>query len=313
MYIGYIKLFINYIVSEKHLSNNTAISYRTDLTGFFNEIKNTDVRHVTRYDIITYINALDQRNYATITIFRKVSVLRSFFKFLYLEKYTDHNIASDIDLPKISVKIPDFLTVEEINTLFKTLDNIKSHENIRLRAILEMLYSSGMRISELLNIKLDDVLYNNASVKESIVVSGKGKKERTVFLNDHAIKSLNIYIKDRRRLLIDGKESKWLFCSYRNNKNALDVALTRQRVFQLLKQLAINSGIDATKVTPHVFRHSFATHLLANNVDIRFVQEFLGHTNIATTQIYTKISNNQLKETINNKHPLSKNGDITLD
>ncbi len=296
----YIDLFVEMISAEKNLSVNTLDSYSRDLSQFYLFIKK-DLVSSSSDDISNYIHNLYTNNYSAKTISRKISTLRSFFKFLYTEAFILKNPTIDIRHPKKGLSLPKVLTIDEIKTLFVTTQNDKSKDGLRLHLMLEILYSSGMRVSELLNIKVYDVMPLIKNPQEPFLITkGKGGKERITIFNTSAIDALNSYLNT-----IDTEKSIWLFPS-NTNKKIIDKPMTRQRLGQMLKDLAIVSGINPSKISPHVLRHSFATHLLESGTDIRVIQELLGHSDISTTQIYTHVATKHLKDVLFTKHPLAK-------
>lgn len=294
----YIELFIEMISSEQNLSLNTIESYGSDLCQLesFLEI---DLDKALTSHLRDYISSFHQKGYSQNTIARKISTLCSFYKFLYKENIIKVNPALELSNPKQRRALPKILNIKEMELLFDSVENDQSKQGIKLNTILEILYASGIRVSELLNIKLYDAL---ALVKNPennfLIVTGKGNTERLVPLTVKAIASLKQYLK------VINKKSLWLFPGD-INKTKVDKPMTRQRLGQLLKLVAVNSGIDSKKVSPHILRHSFATHLLENGADVRVIQELLGHANISTTQIYTHIAKKRLQEELFKKHPLA--------
>ena len=293
----YINLFLEMVSVERNLSRNTIESYNRDLNQFLSSLKknfcDTEID-----DIKKYVRNLHINDYSTKTISRKISVLRTFFKFLYNEGIILENPAFEIDHPKQILKLPKILNSEEIKILFDVSKNDDSRDGIRLNLMLEILYSSGMRVSELLSIKLYEVLPIIKNPKEPFLITkGKGDKERIAILNNSAIDSLKKYLKN-----IDENKSIWLF----PGKTIKDKPMTRQRLGQMLKIVAVKAKILPERISPHVLRHSFATHLLENGADIRVIQELLGHSDISTTQIYTHVAKKRLKEIVFKKHPLAR-------
>ncbi|MBQ4875102.1 MAG: tyrosine recombinase XerD [Rickettsiaceae bacterium H1] len=293
----YIDLFLEMISSEKNLSLNTTENYIRDLKQFSVFVKH-DLCEVKVEDIQKYLSDLYIRHYSAKTISRKISTLRTFFKFLYNDGIIPNNPTLNIDHPKKDFTLPKILNTEEIKILFNTTKKDESKNGIRINLILEILYSTGMRVSELLNLKLQEVITLIKNRDEPfLIIKGKGNKERITILNDSAINSLKRYVES---LIVN---SAWLFPG-EGKKRIIDKPMSRQRLGQLLKELAIKAGISPKKISPHVIRHSFATHLLENGMDVRVIQELLGHADIATTQIYTHVNKNRLKEIIFKTHPL---------
>ncbi len=298
----YLEAFLEKIAAENAASANTITSYRRDLEDFNIFLKNGAVHKLNTDIIRSYQVYLTDKNISKRSILRKMSSLRAFFKFLYSEQIIDHNPTLAVELPKFSQYLPKNLTFEEINLMLTFARNIQSSENIRLTCMLEILYASGIRVSELVTLKITAIQYDKIhnKIKPYLYVLGKGNKERIVLINQNAIDSLYIYLKTIDQFS-KNPQNKWLFPS-----SSKEGHITRQRFGQLLKELALNCGLDPAKVSPHVFRHSFATHLLENGADLKVIQELLGHSDISTTQIYTKVENSRLKEIVFQKHPLNK-------
>jgi integrase/recombinase XerD len=291
---------------ERNAANNTCISYKNDLDDFLafcKKYKKT-IDKVQNEEIREYIIYLSKEKLDTKTIARRISALRRFFQFLFTENIISDNPALNIDLPKTSKTLPGVLNEQEVDNLIKTCYQDASPEGLRLTALLEILYASGMRVSELVTLKISDVQTknNNNEIKSYIIVKGKGNKERLVVIHDKAIIALQEYLKNIS-IFTDNKNEKWLFPS----KISSEGHITRQYFGKLLKKLAIDSGVDPSKLSPHKIRHSFATHLLNHGADLRVIQELLGHKDIGTTQIYTHVSNEQLKSVVYKLHPLARN------
>jgi integrase/recombinase XerD len=300
--------FLEMIAAERSLAKNTILSYKNDLENFlqFSAQNNLSISNISLKDINNYITQHTNAILKPTSISRKISAIRQFFKFLLSENIRKDNPALDIDLPKKEINLPKSLSKEQIDKLLHQafLDN--SFEGIRFYAVLEILYSTGMRISELVGLKYS-FLFKYVSKDENMlafVINGKGNKERIVILNNTAMKALNQYL-EVREYFLKGQESDFLFPSF-NNKGKV-THITRQRFFQLLKQLAIQSNLDPTIISPHKIRHSFASALLQNGANLRVVQELLGHQDISSTQIYTKVIDEQKRELIFTKHPLAQN------
>lgn len=294
----YIELFLEMIISERDLSINTSENYNLDLNQLLSFLKK-DPCHITTMDIHSYIKNLYSKHYSPNSISRKISTIRTFYKFLHNDNFITYNPAIDINHPKQQLKLPKILTVQELDALFNASRCKKLRNGVKTKLILHILYSSGIRVSELLNIKLYDALTLIKNPKEQcLIIKGKGQKERIVILSNASIETLERYVKN-----ID-QNSIWLFPGYKTNGK--DKAMTRQRLGQLLKTIAIKSNISPERISPHVLRHSFATHLLEGGANIRVIQELLGHSNINTTQIYTHVAKNKLKEVIFQKHPMAK-------
>lgn len=281
--------YIDYLQYERKLSNNTVASYRNDLKKFAIFFKN-NILNINNKDILKYLeteNTLTARTQA-----HNLTVINSFYQFLEQEKIIESNPCENISSPKIPKKLPNYLTEEEVDRLLKI--TLKTPYDYRNKAMLEVLYATGLRITELCNLKIQDIDLNNCFLR----VIGKGKKERIVPLTDLAINYLEKYIKEYRNQILKNKDSEYLFIS-NTQKN-----ISRQGFFKIIKAQMKQADIKKN-VSPHVLRHSFATHLLKNGADLRIIQELLGHEDIQTTQIYAHLVNEKLKEDYS-YHPRNK-------
>ncbi len=269
--------FKNYLELERNYSNNTSLSYVKDVTLFSDFIKK-DLLLVDKKDIEKYIRSL---NKSSKTISHVISSLKSFYNYYMRMGNINSNPTDEIDRPKIEKKIPEFLTLEEVSSLLNF--KVNNEFEARNKAILELLYSSGLRISELTSLELSNIDLDECLVR----VMGKGSKERIVPLGDYAIEALKEYIYFYRPML-NKNNSSYIFL---NNRGGI---LSRQFIFKVIKEECIKKGIRKN-VSPHTLRHTFATHLLKNGADLRIIQELLGHENLSTTQIYTHLTNDKLK------------------
>jgi len=284
--------FINYMRIERGVSNNTIEAYSRDLKEFADFIgkktlplSKVDIHILTEY--ITYLNKrISKRSLA-----RNISAIRTFFKFLVLEGIIEENPARLLEIPKVSRKLPGILNEHEIELLLNQ-PSPTTPIGIRDRAMLELLYASGLRVSELVSLKLNNVNLRIGYIK----VMGKGSKERFVPIGEKAITALKTYMSSARAKFDKGRRSLYLFLNSRGKP------FSRQGFWKLLKSYAKKAGINK-KITPHIIRHSFATHLLQNGADLRSVQMMLGHSDISTTQIYTHIDRTYLKEVYKKYHP----------
>lgn len=285
-----IEKFIEYLIIDKKYSENTVKSYNNDLKKFESYMKNINIQNIKENHIKNYLKYLKDNNNDNRTINHNISTLRSFYKFLLIEKIIKDNPMEYIEMPKTKKSLPKTLSIEEIDKLLdiKLTDSF----SYRNKAMLELMYSSGLRVSELVNVKIHDIDISNCIIR----IMGKGSKERIVPLGDYAIKYIEIYLKEYRNKLTKKELNEYLFLNNHGKK------MTRQGFFKILKQLAREKNIK-TDFSPHTLRHSFATHLLNGGADLRSIQEMLGHESISTTQIYTHVSKEQLKENYNNYHP----------
>ena len=276
----YVGKYLDYLKYERKLSDNTLASYSNDL-------KDLDIYFdgnllENKYDdMSTYFNNIN--NIGSRSLAHHITVVNSFYDFLVREKVLENNPCLNIILPKLPQKLPNYLTEEEVNKLLDI--NLVTPYDYRNKAMLELLYATGLRISELVNLKITDIDLHNCFVR----VFGKGKKERIVPIGDVAIKYLTIYVDRYRDVILKDKISDYLFIS-NSLKN-----ISRQGFFKILKKECQRCGIEKN-VSPHVLRHSFATHMLAHGADLRVIQELLGHEDISTTQIYAHLVNEKLKK-----------------
>lgn len=281
--MNYIDIFLEALSAEKGRSDKTLISYESDLHLADNAI-NGGLINANNSDIQNYLSSLPDK---PSSIARKASALRGFYKFLMLEKIIKNNPTANLELPKRNRALPKFLTVEEIELLISSAGDIRN--SLRLRAMIELLYASGLRVSELCELPISGILGNK------LLIHGKGAKERLVPMHDAAIHALNKWLDARGDI-----NSKYVFPT--NSKSG---HITRDGFFKILKKCAVLSGIAPNRVSPHVLRHSFASHLLAGGANLRAIQTMLGHEDISTTQIYTHVMPEKLKETVSNHHPLA--------
>ena len=273
-------LFMQYLIVEKGLSNSTISSYKEDLKSFFQFKKAKKVEELDYKDIDNYIIFLTDDDKAPKTIIRRATTIRSFFSFLQKENYMFHE-SSLIEMPKLNHSLPNVLTFEEVEALFSAPDMTKK-EGIRDRAMLEVMYASGLRVSELLALKLSQY----SSSLNCLKIYGKGNKERMVPIGDYALEYLTKYLREVRDFNI-GKKTDYVFL------NKAGKSITRQYFWQQIKKYGEIAQIKKS-ISPHTLRHSFATHLLENGADLRMVQEALGHSKISTTQIYTHVSTKRI-------------------
>ena len=289
--------FKNYLKLERSLSNNSIDAYLLDirkLTSFISENYSTSlsIENINVSIIESFIKHLFKSESSTYSQARIVSGLKSFFNYLLLEEKIDINPMELIDAPKLVRKLPETLSIQEIENIINAVD-LDSKEGMRNKAILETLYSCGLRVSELVNLKVQNLFLDIGFIK----VLGKGMKERLVPIGSKAAECISIYMKEyRTNLNISEGFEGYLFIN-RRGKN-----LTRNMIFIIVKDLVKKAGLNKN-ISPHTFRHSFATHLIEGGADLRAVQEMLGHESITTTEIYTHLNKNYLKEVVNKFHP----------
>lgn len=293
--LQYVDNFLEMLAVERGAAQNTLDSYGRDLRHF-TEFKGSAIAEAAADDIRSYLAYLEREGMAASTAARRLSALRQFYRFLNAEGMRADDPSSAIDSPRRVRPLPKVLTEVEVEQLLKAARTYKGAEGIRLVALMELLYATGLRVSELLMLPYPAIQAERAFV----VVKGKGGRERMVPLSEPAIKALEQYDTVRSRFVRRPADANWLFPSRSKGGH-----LTRQRFSQLVKELALEAQIDPAKVSPHSLRHAFASHLLANGADLRAVQQMLGHADISTTQIYTHILQERLQELVNNHHPLS--------
>lgn len=293
-----IKQFTDYLKLERSLSINSIEAYRRDVEKLVNYLEisetKTSAMHLDHHHIGSFLHFIGELGMSAYSQARILSGIKAFFRFLQMEEIRSDDPTELIDAPKLGRKLPDTLSVEEIDALFAAIDH-SSPEGIRNRAMLETLYSSGLRVSELVELKRSHLYFNEGFIK----VLGKGNKERLIPIGRSAKKHLEIYLTQIRshQDIKPGAEN-YVFLNRRGNK------LTRVMVFTIIKQLVLKIGLNKT-ISPHTFRHSFATHLIEGGADLRAVQEMLGHESITTTEIYTHIDREYLKQIITDFHPRS--------
>ena len=284
--------FLEYLTHQKNYSYHTLKSYREDIEQFIDFLKKKKIssfEKVDYYTFLEFLSFLKNENYSETTISRKVASLKSLFKFLTGRNFINSNPAILISSPKTPERLPEFLSVEEVEKILN-IPAGKNWASLRDKAILELLYSTGIRVGELVSLEIGDINF----IEEIIKVRGKGKKERIVPVGKPALNALIDYIEKR-----PNKKEKKLFL------NKYGKPLTERSVERIIEKYRKISGIDK-KITPHTFRHSFATHMLDRGADLRTVQELLGHERITTTQIYTHLTVEKLKEFYNKTHPRAR-------
>ena len=289
-----IEEFKIYLSIERNLSNNTVEAYIRDIKLLSDFLKNKKPVNVIRKDVINFINHVNKENKSSRTQARILSSIKSFYNYLIFDDKIKENPSIEIYSPKLEKKFPIVLTIQEIDKIIGTIDlSIENGE--RNRTIIECLYSCGLRVSELINLKISEINFSD----EYIRIIGKGNKQRITPINNNLIKYFNNYINHiRSKIKINRKNIDYLFLNRRGTK------ISRVLVFNIVKEACKKAGIKKN-ISPHTFRHSFATHLVEGGADLRAVQEMLGHSNITTTEIYTHLDTKYLKEEMANFHPRS--------
>ncbi len=291
-----IEQFLNYLSVERGLSPNTISSYRIDLFKFVNFLKKAafidSMDRVKKGDLTRYLLYLKDRGLSTNSISRNLAAIKTFYKFLINERYVKENIAGVLESPKLWKRLPDTLNISEVDRLLRMPD-ARNWRGVRDRASLELLYATGMRVSELVNLKVNNLNMDMGFIK----CVGKGSKERIIPLGRKAQETLKRYLSRSRTKLVKGDDrDKSLFLT------RLGRRMSRQSFWKMVKAYARRAGIRK-RISPHTLRHSFATHLLERGADLRIVQEMLGHADISTTQIYTHINKERLKSIHHKYHP----------
>lgn len=305
--------FLDMLTAERGAAKNTRDAYWRDLADvslYLRKKFSVEIVNASTDQLKDYLKNLSEKTHtkgantgkiAVRTVARRLSAMRQFFRFLISEEKREDDPTSTIESPKQTRTLPKTLSEEEVNRLIETAGQPGTPESIRLVCLLEMLYATGLRVSELVGLPMSAIGENN----QFLMVAGKAGRERMVPMSDPAQKAVQNYLDARKRFIgadDDGRQAQWLFPS----RTSVVGHLTRQRFAQLLKDLARAAEVDEDRVSPHVLRHAFATHLLSNGADLRSVQKMLGHADIATTQIYTHMLDGKLKDTVEEKHPLSK-------
>jgi integrase/recombinase XerD len=297
-----VETFLEMLQAERGASKNTLAAYGGDMDhvmGFLARRKQGPL-NADADGLRAYLKSLDYVGMTPRTVARRLSVIRQFFRFLLAERLRDDDPASALDSPKLGRPLPKVLSRLEVDQLIDAtqgLDDGKRGDGGRMATLLEILYATGLRVSELVTLPLLAVERDPTA----LIVRGKGDKERLVPLSDPARTAIAAWLHVRAGLLPEGQKSRFLFPS-----RGKEGHLTRQRFAQLLKEAALKAGIDPVRVSPHVLRHAFASHLLEGGADLRSVQLMLGHADIATTQIYTHVLDEKLRSLVQDKHPLAK-------
>ena len=300
-HLRHVDAFLEMLAAERGAARNTLDAYERDLRGFltYTTRRGHDALTADADDLRAWLGAQAAAGMSVRTAARRLSALRQFFRFLYAEAVRGDDPSLVIDGPKQGRPLPKYLSEEEVDRLLAAAAARSGRRGVRTTALLEILYATGLRVSELVGLPLS-ALGRDARV---LLVRGKGGKERMVPLTEPATDALAAWLATRAGLIAAGTTNPWLFPS-----RAAEGHLTRVRFGQILKELAIDAGIAPTRVSPHVLRHSFASHLLAHGADLRSLQQMLGHSDIGTTQIYTHVLEARLKALVQAAHPLARAG-----
>jgi len=289
--------FLEMLALERNAAKNTLEAYSRDLSDFeaFLTNRGKGFKTAEKEDLSQYIAQLDAAGLSPSTQARRLSALKQFFEFLLLDDIRADNPALNIDAPKLGKRLPKYMSVEEVDVLLAATEG-DDPDQIRMAALMHVLYATGIRVSELVGLPFPVL----AEDQDFLIILGKGNKERLVPVNESAKDALSNYERIRSTFLPDGNFSGWLFPS-----RGKEGHLTRQRFGQMLKDLASKAGLSPSKVSPHTLRHAFASHLLANGADLRSLQKMLGHSDISTTQIYTHVLEERLVRLVKEHHPLA--------
>lgn len=294
--------FLTFMSVEKGASGNTVAAYRNDLfqfdtfvTGVSGNGKPRDWEQMERDLIMQYLLTLKNRNYAEATVARKVAALKSFFQYMQAEGIIRRNPAESLESPRVGRSLPKPLSVTEVDELLEQPLKRHTPEAKRDRAMLELLYATGLRVTELVSLDTEDINMSGPYVR----CMGKGSKERTIPIHEQAASAVADYMNEGRAALVKNRKESALFVNRRGER------LTRQGFWLILKQYAKEANITSS-VTPHTLRHSFATHMLRGGMNLRHVQELLGHANISTTQVYTQVANEHVRSVYDKAHPRAR-------
>lgn len=291
--MNYIELFFRYLENEKELSLNTLDSYKRDIRQFESYINehNLKIEEVTKTFIITYLIHMQKSGKATSTISRNLASIRCLYQFMYNSRFIESDPSSNLESPKVEKKLPSVLTKKEVELLLEQ-PKPSDAKGARDKAMLELLYATGIRVSELISLQLNDIDLKGGFIRCSV----SDNKSRTIPIGNIALKYLKLYISDYRKLLNHSEEETSLFLNFHGSK------MTRQGFWKIIKYYTAKAKINKV-ITPHTLRHSFAVHLIENGADLQSIQEMLGHSDISTTQIYSKINKNRIMEVYNKTHP----------
>lgn len=294
------------MAAERGAAANTLAAYQRDLDDFLAYLskKKISLEKASRETIERFLASLSHAGLSAQTVARKLSAIRQLFQFLYGEKLRKDNPAATLETPKLGKRLPKTLTIGDVTALLDAAHADGSPKGLRLQAMLELMYGAGLRVSEMVSLSLSALQVKDSgkhALADFLLVRGKGNKERLTPMGGKAREALSRYLEVRKVFLSGDRPSPYLFPYHR-----AEGYITRQQFGVMLKELALKAGIDPEKLSPHTLRHSFASHLLEGGADLRVIQELLGHSDISTTQIYTHVASERLKQLVQEKHPLSK-------
>ncbi len=297
----HVETFLEMMAAERGASPRTLEAYRRDLDDFAGFVKG-DIGNAAPTDLRRYLAHMQKAALAPRTASRRLSCLRQFYKFLYSEQARSDDPTAGLDSPRLGRPLPKYLTEDEVDRLLVAARGLDGIKGLRAGALLELLYATGLRVSELVSLPLAAVRASATTLRSAIVVRGKGEKERMIPVGDAARAAISAYLDVRDAFIpAKAKTSPRLFPSDGRGGH-----LTRDGLSTLLKDIAVRAGLAPSRVSPHVLRHSFATHLLSHGADLRSLQQMLGHADISTTQIYTHVLDERLKQLVQGSHPLAK-------
>ncbi len=299
---GWVEAFLEMMSVERAAARNTLLAYGKDLADAqaFLAARRAGLAAASLEDVEAYFSSLGARGLSPATAARRRAAVRQFYRFALGEGWIKDDPSRRVDAPRKGRPLPKVLSRQEVERLIAAASAVDGAQGLRLACMLELIYASGLRVSELVGLTMSALARDPAY----LMVKGKGGKERLAPLNGAARTAVKAYLERRAELLPRGvKESPWLFPS-----RGADGRLTARRFAQLLDEAALAAGLDPARVSPHVLRHAFATHLLEGGADLRVVQTLLGHADISTTQIYTHVAEDRLRDVVQSKHPLSRKG-----
>lgn len=309
-WLGWRESFLEMMIATRGASNATRDSYFRDLSDFFDYAANKKLRmeSMGHTHISAYLADLTDRGMTPSTLARRRSCLTQWFKFLISERVIAENPVLLVRAPKRARALPKLLSKEEVSALIATARADGSAEGVRMNALMELIYASGMRVSELVSLTMHHLQRDmKKKLQPYFMIRGKGGKDRIVPLHAGALEALNKYLALRGTFLPKNYDSKWLFPdTLKSGKPMQQEYISRQKFALALKKLCVDAGIEPSRCSPHTLRHSFATHLLEGGADLRVIQELLGHSDIATTQIYTHVATQRLEKVVGQHHPLAK-------
>jgi integrase/recombinase XerD len=293
----HVEAFLEMLAAERGAATRTREAYRRDLDDVADALGTTPIDAASSADLRRYLARLTRRALAPATQARRLSALRQFFRFLVIDGVRKDDPTAALDAPRSRRPLPKLVSEAEARRLIEAAQRHEGAEGARLLCLMELLYGAGLRVSELVSLPVAAAMRD----PRFLIIRGKGEKERLVPLGEPARRALEIYLQQRAHFLADGEASRYLFPS-----RGAEGHLTRRRAGQLLKELARKAGIDPARLSPHVLRHAFASHMLGRGADLRSLQEMLGHADIATTQIYTHVQGDRLQRLVSEHHPLAQ-------